>query len=186
MPIYDPIAKALGVSPINFSFDLKTDIPEDAVRDSYAGELNGMYGLRHTDESKAIMSLKKKGVKLSEEHRRNIGKALKGKKMPWLDEHRIRMNKEAPRMLGKKQSEETRKKIKEAHLGKVKTLEHCRKISESKKGKKLSDEVRARIAAGHRGLKQSPETIAKRIATTKARREAKEKASYLDGSLHTD
>lgn len=42
---------------------------------SQPGEKNGMWGRTHSDEQKAKWSKERKGVKLSEEHKRNMSKA---------------------------------------------------------------------------------------------------------------
>lgn len=79
---------------------------------------------------------------------------------------------------GEKMSEESRRKMSEAHKGKVLTLEARTKLSEQRKGKPLSPETRAKlsvsrtgkvltpehranISAGGKGLKRSDETRAR-------------------------
>ena len=62
---------------------------------------------------------------------------------------------------GKLLSEETRRKISEAHKGKLLSEEHCRKISEAHKGKKrmpFSEEHCRKISEAHKGKKHSADT----------------------------
>lgn len=93
--------------------------------------------------------LHKKGKHLSEEHRRKIGKALKGKKIkPLTEEHRRKLS-EANK--GKHLSEETRRKIGEAMKGRTFSEEHLRKLSEAKKGKNLSEENRRKLSELRKG-----------------------------------
>ena len=53
--------------------------------------------------------------------------------------------------MGRKCSEETKKKISEANKGRKLSAEHKKKISEAHKGKKLSEETKRKISEGHRG-----------------------------------
>lgn len=90
---------------------------------------------------------------LSEEIKRKIGKANKGKKR----------SKEARKKLsetnkGHLVSEETRKKISEGHKGKKLSEEHRKKMSEvrkgkpsHKKGKHLSEETKKKMSEAHKG-----------------------------------
>lgn len=87
--------------------------------------------------------LHNKGKKLSEDTRKKISEANKGKSA-WIKV--------------KHHSEETRKKISEARKGMVISAETCRKISESLKGKKLSDEHRIKLSEAKKGKKRAPFT----------------------------
>lgn len=62
------------------------------------------------------------------------------------------------RNLGKKLSDDHKRKISEANKTMIFTNEHRRKISESKKGKKRSKECKEKIANKKRGTKHSEET----------------------------
>jgi len=79
-----------------------------------------------------------KGSKLSEEHKRNIGKGR----------------------TGKKHSEETRRKISKANTGKIRgplSEEQKRKMSIARKGKKFSEEHKRKIGIANKGKKRSEE-----------------------------
>jgi hypothetical protein len=99
---------------------------------------NGGEGITNVSrDSKNKMSNAKKGVRLSESHRRNIGLASKKR---WDDEEFRR--KAIELMKGRHHSEETRKKLSELKKGKptwskgkTHSDEHKRKNSESKIGK---------------------------------------------------
>lgn len=109
---------------------------ERYYQDKYKSVENGL-NLRYTAsndksgkmsaESIAKMLVYKNNM--SEEHRRKIGEASK-----------LRNN--FPSMLGKKHSEETKRKISLGNIGKKFTNEAKRKISESKKGSVVPIEVR--------------------------------------------
>ena len=62
--------------------------------------------------------------------------------------------------LGRKASDESRKKMSLAQLGKKRSPEHCRRISEGRLGLKLSEATKAKISASHR----TPEAIARTSA----------------------
>lgn len=53
--------------------------------------------------------------------------------------------------MGRKCSEETKKKISKANKGRKLSDETKKKISEAHKGKKLSEETKRKIGEGHRG-----------------------------------
>jgi len=80
---------------------------------------------------------RKERYKPSETHRRNISKA----------------------MMGKKHSDKTIQKMKESH--KNPSLETRRKISETKKGHICSEETKKKIGNANRGRKHSEESIEK-------------------------
>ena len=82
------------------------------------------------------------------ESERKIGYWL-GKKLS--EEHKKKI-KEA--MTGKKLTEEHKKKISEAHIGKKHTEEHRRKNSKAQKGKRLSEETKKKIGDFWRGKKR--------------------------------
>ena len=111
-------------------------------------------------------------AELSEEHKRKISEAMKGKQL-----HKgKKMSDETKRKIseakkGKHHSEESKRKMSEAKQGKVMTEEHKQKLSEAMKGKtpknlddlhksrigrKLSDETKRKIseAAKRRYMKQ--------------------------------
>ena len=87
---------------------------------------------------------------------------------------------------GKKASEETRKKMSEAHIGKKKTedhakniskglkgrklsLDHIKKVSEGNKGKKISEDQKRMISEFHKGRPTSEETKVKMSLANKAK-----------------
>jgi len=93
-----------------------------------------------------------KGYKQSEEHKRKIGNANKGKN------HKGNWSKKAV---------ETRKKngsYISFFKGKKLSEEHKNKISKSTEGRIISKEQRKKISEKMKGKKQSPETIEKRIS----------------------
>lgn len=102
-------------------------------------------GWKHTEKAKRKVSLANKGKSKpirSEEHRRNLSLALKGNK----------------NSLGRKQTEETKKKISLAHIGKKFSEEHKRKLGLVNLGKKLSEEHKRKISMANTGRKMSEKT----------------------------
>lgn len=113
----------------------------------YIGKSNPFYGKQHSEESRAKMSeshigeipwnkgesgiysdetlkrmsVAKKGIPLSEEHKRNIKLSQSGENHP---------------MFGKKHTEEAKEKMRQKALGKKATAETRAKMSESQKGDK--------------------------------------------------
>ena len=79
-------------------------------------------GYIHTEEARRKMSEARKGVPLSEEHKRNIGKANRGRPNP---------------MLGCKRSQETRRRISKALTGRKLSAEHCLAMSRVHQGMKM-------------------------------------------------
>jgi hypothetical protein len=58
-------------------------------------------------------------------------------------------------MLGRKHSDETRKKMSFAHKGKKKSLEHSVKVGLAHKGRKLSDDHKAKMSKAKQGISLS-------------------------------
>lgn len=96
-------------------------------------------GHKHTEETKKKIAeasknyIRKTGYHLSEEHRRNISNALKGKK----------------------KSQEHIEKVRKANIGKVITDEQRKRMSESHKGRKLSEEQKRKISESMKKYKES-------------------------------
>jgi group I intron endonuclease len=88
-----------------------------------------------------------KGYKHTEESKRKISEAQKGKYIG-----------EKNHFYGKHHSEETRKKISEKHKGKILTEEHKRKLSEAGKGRKHSEESKKLMSEAQKGRKHTEET----------------------------
>lgn len=113
------------------------------------------------------------GVTFSEEHRRKLSEAQKGKpREPLPPEARQRV---AEGNRGKRRSEETRRrmsesrmgkpmreevkeKLRQANTGKSLSPEARRKISEANKGREVSEDERQRIGERYRGINLSEET----------------------------
>ena len=93
----------------------------------------------------------KKGYKPTKETRRKISASKKGKHFPKLSIVKM----------GHYVSPETKEKMRQAHLGKKHSEEHKRKIGKALKGKKLvtfSEEHRKNISKAHKGKRLSEET----------------------------
>lgn len=112
-------------------------------------------GKLHTEETKRRISEAGKGRKLSPEHRQALLKALIGH-VGWYAK--------TPEALARQR--DTRRGVKN-------TPEHNAKITASKMGHEVSEEQREKQRKAMTGRKQSPESIAKQLATKRANREAK-------------
>ena len=103
----------------------------------YRGEKHPMYGKHHTEESRAKMSAAHSGEKhrcwgktLPEITRKRIGDANRGRKLPeWQIEHLRKIN------LGRKDSEETRRKKSNRLIGHPVSEETKQRIRETKVSK---------------------------------------------------
>ena len=107
----------------------------------------GGEGCAACEETRKKISESNKGKTLSEEHRRKLSEAKKGRPSC---------------MLGKKHSEETKKKMKGKHLSE----ETKKKMSESLKGrpsgmlgKKHSEETKKKMSEAHKNGKQSKKVL---------------------------
>ena len=101
------------------------------------------------------------GKKLSEEHRKKLSIALKGRKSNLTDEARIKAWK---LNTGKPRSEETRKKISMANKGRKHSEESLQKMSKALKGKKQTSEAveaRRKALTGRKLSKSHIENLSK-------------------------
>ncbi len=133
-------------------------------------------GFKHTEETKRKISEAGKGRTPSKETRMKLSEAKKGKPRPDL--------------IGKIKSEETRRKISEGNKGKPKSEEHRRKLSEAakgrpgpNKGKKMSEESKMKISKANKGRpspmkgktgRYSEESLMKMSKSATARRDSQE------------
>ena len=102
-------------------------------------------------------SLHQKGRCLSEEHKKKLSEAKKGKYAG-----------EKNPMYGKKHSEEVRNKISRAHKGKKMSAETRKRMSESRKGHLVSEETRKKLSEAKQNI--SAETRRKIGETKKGMR----------------
>jgi group I intron endonuclease len=116
------------------------------------------------------------GRKLSIEHKEKLRLAKLGKKRgPLSEDHKRKIG--LPK-IGKPRSEETREKIRKAHLGNtygvgyIHTDEAKEKMSQAKLGKKhgpMSEEQKQQISKANKGRKHTPEAIDKMKEAAKIR-----------------
>ena len=137
----------------------------------------GGQGGRHSPETKAKQSARRKGVPLSDSHRKNAAKGVQAR-YDWEREMGI-----------------TRSRT-EAQLHILRTIAIGRKTSPETKAKQsaaararlTSPEERQKAGNGKRGVKKSAESIAKRVATMRLKREARQTLfaiTSLDGPKPT-
>lgn len=117
---------------------------DDYYNISCGGE-SGMFGIKHSEESKQKMSEAHIGKKLSDETKRKLSEITSGEK------HYL---------YGKHPSEKTREKQSEAHkgeknynYGKERSEKTKQKISKTEKGKKVSEETKLKQSEVKRGNK---------------------------------
>jgi len=134
-----------------------------------------------------------RGHEFSEEHRRKISDAKRGKPGHKLSEKNRRrlseVNKGKKYALGYRHTEETKKKISEARkgmpngmLGKKHTEESRSKMSDSQKGKEFSEETKRRISEAKKGKKRKPfsEEHKRKISESMKAYRARIKAAHED------
>ena len=106
--------------------DVKIDYKGDTQNFQGYGKLNSFYGKKHTEETKAKIRKKVKGVKKhSEEFKKRLSERLKLNNIGGFAEDNG--------FYGKKHTIESRKKIKEARARQVITEETKKKMSEAHK-----------------------------------------------------
>jgi hypothetical protein len=116
-------------------------------------------GIPCSEETKRKISQARKGKFFpSPETRRKISEAGKGRKHSETTKNKIKLAVTKSKALAKPivVSEETRKKISMAGMGRVASIETRKKISQSNKGKRVSPETRKKISEAHKG-KPSPQ-----------------------------
>lgn len=124
----------------------------DVVQDpDFVNQAYAKAGFCSSPESarKAVETRKRNGrLAITEETRRKIGAANRGRKLPPV-------------------KPETARKISIANTGKKRTEETRKKLSQAQLGKKVSEETRAKLRIVNR-RPQTPKSIAKRLATIEA------------------
>lgn len=116
-------------------------------------------GAKRPPETGRRISAALKGHAVSQETRRRIGQANRGRKRTAeqravISRNSAAISDETRRKLsqagtGRKHSEETRRRISEANKGRPPSELARQRSSETKRGKKLSDETRAKMVAAH-------------------------------------
>lgn len=114
------------------------------------GELNSMFGKKHSEESKQKMSSNRKGKGVGENN------VWYGKHLPNEVKEKIRK-----KLTGYKHTEEAKQNMSIAGKGRIFTDEHKKKISNAKKGTKISAECKKRISETLKGRKLLEEHKAK-------------------------
>lgn len=115
-----------------------------------------------------------------EETRKKLSEANKGRSF-WTDERRLQYiehNKGNTYAKGRKQSDEAKKKISEAHKGKILSDEHRKKLSEAHKGKILSDEHKRAI--GKASSENMTDEMKKRLSESVKQTKQKQSALYKE------
>lgn len=138
MDIYDPIAKALDLSPILFDYNTPPQLDNNKKIEAWNKGINQfgskenhfMFGKSHTEETKQKIARKATGRIHSEETKRKMSDIRIGLTPPCS-------------MLGKTHSEETKKKMSLSSKGFSDKARQKQK--EHMLGKKLSDETRAKM-----------------------------------------
>jgi group I intron endonuclease len=147
----------------------------------------------------------RKGISLSEEHRKKISKSNTGKKVSpetrkkLSDSHKGYVVREETKvklrenskinsnfgMRGKNQSEEARKKISKIQTGKILSTEQKNKISASNKGKhnkKFTEEWKHNLSISHKGFIMPEETKKKLSISLSGRKRTEEHQRKLNES----
>lgn len=113
------------------------------------------------------MSIHMKGKPLSDETKKKISEAQKGKKRaPFSDEYRSKMSKV---MTGRKLTDEHKSNLSKSLKGRHFTDDWKSNLSKSLKGRTLSEETRHRMSISRKGHTVSEETRHKISATKKLR-----------------
>ena len=121
------------------------------------------YGRQHKPETIKLMSEAAKGKIKSEEHRKNLSKANKGKQAGKKHKNFGKHLPEKTRKLisegnkGKKRTEEMIQKNRESHIGKTHSEKTKKLMSEQRKGKSKSEEHKKNIGKGNKGKKRTEE-----------------------------
>jgi hypothetical protein len=126
---------------------------------------DGVSGLLHSEETRAIIRAKRKLQKISHspDTIEKIAAAQRGRLKGPNPEHSIRL-------MGRKLTDEHKAKIAASHTGMKRSDEARAAMSEAQRGRTVGDEARANMAAAQRGKKQSAEWIENRISPLRGRK----------------
>lgn len=170
-----------------------TDELRQELSEKMSGDGNPFYGKHHSEEVRLKLSEQHIGMKVSDEVKKKISEANKERYKDenerakcgrphtdkWKQEQSERMKGENHPMYGRHHSEETKRKISEAHknlsdearknisdAAKARCtdewIERMRKINT---GKKLTEEHKRKLSESNKGKKMSEEAIRKRLKT---------------------
>ena len=134
----------------------------------------GMFGKKHTKESRKKQSVARKGKPFTEEHKRNIGLGQLGKKKSAKHCEKNRIS-----HLGKKASDETKAKMSAVRKGKKHTEESKELIRQFNIGRKMSQEANEKNRHAHLRENLSEETR-ERMRLSALNREARKRAPLMD------
>ncbi len=141
-----------------FNLKLEDGINGGNLENILCGKDHPMFGRKHTEKSKQLMSIKKIGMKHTDRTKEKMSKTRTGK--PCLETTKEKLRKIN---LGKIIPKETRDKIRKSHLGKIIPKETRDKISNTSKGKIFSNETKKKISKSKIGKrKQKSGCIKKR------------------------
>lgn len=132
---------------------MNTRIPH-GYNQSEGGE--GAFGVAVSEETRRKISEAQKGKVMSEASRQRMADAKRGRKQS--ETHRAAIS---AALKGKPKAPEAMAKTHAANVGRVHSAETRAKISANRKGIPRSPEASAQAAEKHRGRKNSPETIEK-------------------------
>ena len=165
-----------------FGFEILKECEDDELdywEKYYIKELNtkAPYGYNLTEGGGGMS-----GYTLSEETKRKIGEANKGKKRSEESKQKISESQKGEKnnMYGKHLSEEHKKKLSEALKGIKRSDEAKKKISEALKGIKRSEETRKKMSEIRKGRKHSEE-IKRKIGEAQ-----KGEKNHMYGKHHTE
>jgi group I intron endonuclease len=139
----------------------------------------GRRGYNVSEETKRKISKANKGKIRSEEVRMKMSESSKGSKNNnygkiHTDEAKIKISKanigSRNGRWGVKLTEEQKRRVSEVHTNKIVTDETRKKISEGNKGKKLKEETKKKLSEMNKGKKLTKESIRKRTETLKRKR----------------
>ena len=154
--------------------------PRYGYNNSVGGE-KGTLGCKHSEEFKRKISKANKGKILSEETKRRISKTLKGKPNPHSEEHKRHI---AEAKKGKPCSEETRKKISETINKRNSDPEYRKHMSEVQKKVHADPEYRKKLSEAEKGKPHKPfSEETKRRMSEVAKNRPKIKISLPDGTI---
>lgn len=140
-------------------------------------------GREHSEDTRAKIGSARRGKKLqprSEEHRRSLSAALRGKLKADHVMAALQAGRRAYKLTDedrKTRSEATRRAYSEGRKERAKSEEHRQRIAESLRGRKASEEARANQSAAQTGKKRGPYNLDP--AKAEARREAGRKLAAL-------